>query len=170
MKNFFKNLRFCLLLVLTGAMIVSAYRLTEISQSLNEVTFYGKRVYRRATETKEEVTNLSSKVSKLNDGITQLNDTSLLVSEKLASLETKAESYAQNPLPPPELLPLPPESLLDDIQRFQAEKAKQEGKNHTDPPESDPWGDLFESIPDEPPPPPKEKSEPEVVEYDRLVI
>ena len=101
--------------------------------------------------------------------IARLEKVALLILGEISSLNKKAESYKALP-PLPELLPPIPESLLDDVNRFQAEKAKREGKNRTDPPESDPWGDLFESIPDEPPPPPKEKSEPEVVEYDRLVI
>ncbi|MDQ5950218.1 MAG: hypothetical protein QG585_160 [Patescibacteria group bacterium] len=101
--------------------------------------------------------------------IARLEKVALLILGEISSLNKKAESYKALP-PLPELLPPIPESLLDDVNRFQAEKAKREGKNRTDPPESDPWGDLFESIPDEPPPPPEEPKTPKTTENDRLSV
>ncbi len=183
MKKFFLGLISLLTLLIAVATGYGVRNLIQIAQSTSNAESYLRRTLNETEAIRQEVRSLSSqlheihknskavteKSSEINSEIAKLSGKASAMLDKVASLEAKAESYKALP-PLPELLPPIPESLLDDVNRFQAEKAKREGKNRTDPPESDPWGDLFKSIPDEPPPPPEEPETPKTTGKNRLSV
>lgn len=182
MKKFFLGTLSVLTLLIAVVAVYGVHRLIQIAQSTSNAESYLRRTLNETEAIRQEARSLSSqlheihknskaiteKSSEINSEIAKVSGKVSVMLDKVASLEAKAESYKDLPLPDPP--PLIPESLLDNLNRFQAEKAKQEGKNRTDPPESDPFGDLFESIPDEPTPPPEEPETPKITENDRLSV